>query len=89
VNLVPVHLGGLEIEGGPATRTEVGRRVEPLVFEQRRPFVAVGFEDQAPGSLVGAGEDAEDLPAGTEGGSPSRLDLDRFGEGKEHLAHLR
>jgi hypothetical protein len=84
-HLVPVDRGGLEIAGQPAARTEVGRRVEPLVLEQRRTIVAVRFEDQAPGSFVGTGDDAEDLAAGTEGRSPPCLDLDRFGEGKEHL----
>src|ERR687898_870261 len=33
-DLIPVDRAGLEIEGEPAARTEVRRRVEPLVREQ-------------------------------------------------------
>jgi hypothetical protein len=50
-DLIPVDRAGLEIEGEPAARAEVRRRVEPLVREQRGPFVAVRLEVRPQGRL--------------------------------------
>src|SRR5215216_7001491 len=86
-DLIPVDsLARAEVEGEPTAGTEVGGHVEAPVLEERGTLVGLGLEDDAPRPLVGAGEDCEQLLAGTEGRSPPRLDLARLGERQAQVA---
>src|SRR6266480_4781187 len=55
---------GAEVEREPTARTEVRGPVEAAVLEQRRPLFGLGLEDDAPRSVLGAGEHREQLLAG-------------------------
>jgi len=82
-------LAGAELEREPSAGTEVRGHVEPRVPEECRALVRLRLEDDAPGPLLGAGEDGEHLLACTEGRSPPRLDLARLREREAHVTQLR
>src|SRR5690606_18183096 len=56
LHLLPVDGRRLEVEGQPARRAVVGRRVEAGILDQCRSLVVVRPEDNAVGAVLGAGE---------------------------------